>query len=484
MKKVSLLFLMSLFFFSAAAQESDSESGEKIGAAHVSNFRDWAVGINLGSNIMAGDLSTFNTNRDVFYHGFDFAFGVHATKYLSSVWGIKGQFTYGSISGGNGYEAGNADGITAIRFENSPYFDYNASVVMNLSALAMSGKKKERKFAILVSAGLGMTQSQQTRLVDDVEDAVYAQGVADPDNQWTNEVFIPADLLLKWCLTPALDFDLGMQMKYNLSDIIDALPAGTSNDIVYYPHVGLTFNFGHEDKERKSVIYSNPLDDMYFDVAEVKEDMDELTTDDDGDGISNFYDEDNETPEGVAVDSHGNPMDSDGDGIPDYMDEDPFTQKGAQVDAQGRAIDSDGDGVPDAQDKEPNTPKGTMVNFQGVDISKNVGGGTYLPSVYFNFNSADVTAANDERLATIALALKNNPDLKLHLVGHADNRGPEQYNEKLARRRAESVKEKLVKVFGVDGARISVDSVGKGDPLAKPGENYKLNRRVDVSVQE
>lgn len=483
MKKVSLLFLMSLIVFSAAAQESDNKS-EEIGAAHVSNFRDWAVGVNLGTNMMFGDLSTFNPGTDNLYHGFDFAFGLHVTKYLSSVWGVKGQFTYGSISGGNGYDVGNTNGYTSIRFENTPYFDYNLSAVMNLSALAMRGKKSERKFSVLVSGGLGMTQSQQTRFVDDLEDARYAQGVNDPDNQWTNEVFIPADVILKWCLTPALDFDLGMQMKYNLSDIIDALPAGTSNDIVYYPHVGVTYNFGHEDKERKSVIYSNPLDDMYFDVAEVKSDMEELKSDDDGDGVSNLFDEDDATPEGVAVDSHGNPMDTDGDGIPDYMDEDPFTKKGAQVDAQGRAIDSDGDGVADMDDKEPNTPKGTIVNFQGVDISKSVGGGgAYLPSVFFDFNSASVSAANDERLATIALALKNNPDMKLHLVGHADNRGAEQYNKELARRRAESVKEKLVKVYGVDGARITVDSVGKADPLAKPGQNYKVNRRVDVTVK-
>ena len=481
MKKVSLLFLMSLFFFSAAAQESDDKS-EEIGAAHVSNYRDWAVGINLGTNLLAGDLSTFNPGSDEFYHGFDFAFGIHATKYLSSVWGIKGQFTYGSISGSNGAASPN----TVIRVENSAYFDYNFSAVMNLSALAMNGKKKERNFSILVSAGLGMTQSQQTRFVDDVVDAVYAQGTNDPDNQFTNEVFVPADLILKWSLSPALDFDLGAQMKYNLSDIIDALPSGNSNDIVYYPHVGITYNFGHEDKERRSVIYSNPLDDMYFDVAEVKEDMEELTMDDDGDGVSNFFDEDDATPEGIAVDSKGNPNDADGDGIPDYMDEDPFTQKGAQVDAQGRAIDSDGDGVSDINDKEPNTPKGTVVNFQGVDISKSTGGGggAYMPSLYFGFNSADVSAANDERLATIALALKNNPDLNLHLTGHADNRGPEQYNNELARRRAESVKEKLVKVFGVDGGRISVASAGKSDPLAKPQANYKLNRRVDVSVQK
>lgn len=107
-----------------------------------------------------------------------------------------------------------------------------------------------------------------------------------------------------------------------------------------------------------------------------------------------------------------------------------------------------------------------------------------MPSMYFQFNSANVGASNDDRLATVALALKNNPDLKVKLVGHTDARGSEKYNEKLGMRRAEAVKDKLVKVFEVNGDRISVESAGEGDPLAKPTANYNINRRVDIIIQE
>ncbi|MDZ7847933.1 MAG: hypothetical protein U5L96_14900 [Owenweeksia sp.] len=100
------------------------------------------------------DLSTFNPNADEVYHGFDYGIGLHVTKYLSSVWGIKGQATYGTLSGSNGAEAPN----TVIRFENDPYFDYNLNAVVNLSALALKGKQKDRKFSALVSAGLGMSK--------------------------------------------------------------------------------------------------------------------------------------------------------------------------------------------------------------------------------------------------------------------------------------------------------------------------------------
>ncbi|MDZ7847932.1 MAG: hypothetical protein U5L96_14895 [Owenweeksia sp.] len=94
-----------------------------------------------------------------------------------------------------------------------------------------------------------------------------------------------------------------------------------------YPHIGLTYNFGQKDAG--SVIYTNPLDEMYFDVAEVKENFEQLTTDDDDDGVSNYFDKDNSTAEGVAVTGSGEAMDMDEDGIPDNMDEDPFTPEGS-----------------------------------------------------------------------------------------------------------------------------------------------------------
>lgn len=44
--------------------------------------------------------------------------------------------------------------------------------------------------------------------------------------------------------------------------------------------------------------------------------------------------------------------DSDGDGITDQFDLEPNTPKGADVDTHGRAVDTDGDSVPDWKDKE------------------------------------------------------------------------------------------------------------------------------------
>lgn len=95
---------------------------------------------------------------------------------------------------------------------------------------------------------------------------------------------------------------------------------------------------------------------------------DKLVMDDDNDGVSNFFDKEANTPQGVEVGGAGMALDLDKDGVPDYMDEDPFTAKGAQVSNDGRALDSDGDGVPDFMDKEPNTLPNTPVGVNGVSI--------------------------------------------------------------------------------------------------------------------
>jgi OOP family OmpA-OmpF porin len=220
-------------------------------------------------------------------------------------------------------------------------------------------------------------------------------------------------------------------------------------------------------------------------MTEIKNNYDKLVGDDDGDGVSNFFDQDNSTPADVNVGPNGAPLDVDGDGIPDYLDADPFTAKGAKVDDQGRMVDSDGDGVGDYMDKEPNTPAGSLVNFQGVSVSKAGSGGggvgAYLPSVFFSFNSVTVTDANYFRLAAVANTLKSNPDVNVVLTGYTDASGPEDYNKTLGQRRADEVKQQLVQVFGIDASRIETTSSGESNPLANGRNN--INRRVDVSVK-
>jgi OOP family OmpA-OmpF porin len=68
--------------------------------------------------------------------------------------------------------------------------------------------------------------------------------------------------------------------------------------------------------------------------------------------------------------------------------------------------------------------------------------------------------------------------LKVSLTGHADKRGSESYNEKLATRRAEAVKSYLVRNLGIDASRVSTVAKGEVSPLSPT--MYSINRRVDI----
>lgn len=468
MKKYSLLFLLAACTTLASAQEV-------ITKAHASNYKNWAFGANLVDFYMAGDHSSYDADN-----GFDFNLGLelHATKYLNSAFGIKANlgFAITPIKGSNGSSS----------FEASPYIDYSVLAMGNLSALGLRGRAFDRKNAFIVGAGFGLSHSQAESFINEANPQQWPS--ASSSSTYTTESFIIIESTYKWMINPTWDFNVGLGGRLFFGDPVDALvgtKATNRSDILITPHVGVTYNFGKDKEEEVSVIYTNPLDEMYSQIEEVKNNFDKLTTDDDKDGVNNYFDQDSNTPEGVIVDGSGKASDVDQDGIPDYMDEDPFTSKGAKVNATGRALDSDNDGVADHMDKEPNTPSGTLVNFKGQTLPSGGGAsgsvGGYLPSVYFGFNSATVTAANQERLATIALTMKNNSNLKVTILGHADSRGSEEYNKNLSMRRAQAVIKKLVQVYGIAEGRLTAQSSGETTPLAKG--NYSVNRRADVVVK-
>mgnify|MGYP000226270688 CR=1 FL=1 len=181
----------------------------------------------------------------------------------------------------------------------------------------------------------------------------------------------------------------------------------------------------------------------------------------------------NSLPLGVAVDGSGIALDVDMDNVPDYRDADPFSNRGAQVDVNGVELDDDKDGVPNSKDLESNTPVGTMVNQFGINISNttfnNSGGLTYFPSIYFNSGSAVVGSSNENRIATMALLLRNNQDINLNVIGHTDNVGNTKFNRELGLKRANEVINYLVSNYKID----SKDNVVKF-------ANLKL-KLVDIS---
>lgn len=172
------------------------------------------------------------------------------------------------------------------------------------------------------------------------------------------------------------------------------------------------------------------------------------------------------------------PVDSDGDGVTDDKDRCPNTPAGTKVNAQGCPVDSDGDGVLDADDKCPDTVKGAKVDAQGCVVN------LILKGVNFELNSAKLNADSMAALDIVADSLLKNPDAKLEVGGHTDNKGSAAYNKKLSAARAKSVMDYLVQK-AVPAARLTAKGYGLEKPIAdnKTADGRAQNRRVELQKQ-
>ncbi len=189
--------------------------------------------------------------------------------------------------------------------------------------------------------------------------------------------------------------------------------------------------------------------------------------------------------------------DDDGDGVPNHRDLEPNTPKLNEVDFYGRTVpgklhvdktpsnivtpdqlvdgkDSDGDGVPDSRDREPNTPKGNPVDFWGVTVTNGDVHGA--ASVYFDFDKVDFDAEALKAIKYVGDLMKADQSLTVEVRGYADFIGSIPYNQKLSQRRADVVKAKLMKDYGIAENRIIANGKGK---LFEPKKAYRLNRRAN-----
>jgi peptidoglycan-associated lipoprotein len=115
----------------------------------------------------------------------------------------------------------------------------------------------------------------------------------------------------------------------------------------------------------------------------------------------------------------------------------------------------------------------------GEDISDPFAG--ELPMIiYFDFDSSEVRAADQDVVSRHAMELNNNPMSRVRLEGHADERGSREYNIGLGERRAQAVRQMLL-IQGVSADQIATVSFGEERPQAfgSSEEDYAQNRRVE-----
>lgn len=205
--------------------------------------------------------------------------------------------------------------------------------------------------------------------------------------------------------------------------------------------------------------------------------------DSDGDGVPDDKDKCPGTPPEARgqVDDVGCPLYTDADDVPDYLDRCPGTPAGVAVDRWGCPKDSDGDGVSDYLDQCPNTPPGTYVDDKGCPLA----GETIaiVTNINFDFDRDQIREDAKPKLATVLNILKENPSIRVRIIGYTDSTGPEQYNLQLSERRAASVR-RYLNERGISMTRMSVLGRGEADPLVSNATRAgrAVNRRVEFEV--
>jgi outer membrane protein OmpA-like peptidoglycan-associated protein len=113
----------------------------------------------------------------------------------------------------------------------------------------------------------------------------------------------------------------------------------------------------------------------------------------------------------------------------------------------------------------------------------------------FNYDSADLQANAMSQLQKLGTLIKRNPKATFSVEGYTDSLGSPDYNLELSQRRADSVKEYLVNVMGINPAQIETKGYGASKFLIAPRpvtvnspeeqaeiERQKPNRRVVIVV--
>jgi peptidoglycan-associated lipoprotein len=103
--------------------------------------------------------------------------------------------------------------------------------------------------------------------------------------------------------------------------------------------------------------------------------------------------------------------------------------------------------------------------------------------VRFEYDEADITPEAERILRDKVDILRANGDVRMRIEGHADERGSTEYNQALASRRAQSIKN-FITGFGLEAGRFETVSYGEERPLVNRSdeEAWAQNRRAEFVI--
>jgi outer membrane protein OmpA-like peptidoglycan-associated protein len=487
--KNKLLLLITSVLITGAAQAQIGSYFDKFQPA-----KRWSLGLQLSPTALHGDADDTKIGL---------AYGAHVKYSVSQTFGIKLNGNIGTLTGGraaqnisrNGetqYNQNINGGVNVNDLGNQapsqdPYEFTNNFREVNINMVYTLGNisflRPLRKLQMFVFTGFGAIWSDVEGRWPQGEAPGYAINTYNNPNPvltYTGRnLTLPFGFGFKRNFGRWLDLGVEYRMNYTRSDNLDAFSFATWRNRYtdFYSVLGIQGSVklgskGHKDHYD----WLNPVESIYEDMDSINFKVNGLTSDSDNDGVADYLDKDDETPEGVNVYGSGMAVDTDMDGVPDHEDDELFSDKGAEVDDKGVMPDKDKDGVPDYRDEDPNTPADVIVNKNGVATT--TGGmccdceDVILPAIVFDNGSARIRPEYYGALYNVANKMKDCPDLKIKTIGYPV-RG--KANEQLSWKRTNAIIEFLTANYGITRNRFIVDYNGSSSEDLE----YK-GRRVDM----
>ena len=158
--------------------------------------------------------------------------------------------------------------------------------------------------------------------------------------------------------------------------------------------------------------------------------------------------------------------------------------KGEVANKQNKMNDANGNRIPDEIESylNDNYQAKTTANDASGDVVADLIKRGYI-SAYFDFNSSEPQMSSSWSIDFVGKYMKENPNAQIAVNGYADELGGTNYNTTLSQKRADAVKNLLVKA-GINADRITAqgkgvdNSVDKNSPRAR-----QLARRATFELK-
>lgn len=456
---------------STAVSKGEYPNTFSSGSANVSpftqkskRFNDWAISFGAGVPLVqSADLTSIKNGNGK--NLFGYSAYVSIDKAITHAFGINLQYDRGETRQGFFNSKNSAPTDLAVRDRLGARTQYDAISILgdvNFSNLLRRvDNHSTYRWALHGYAGIG-TLAYRAYL----KDASNNQALMTEIKPFKfNSLFGQAGAGLKFKVNRRLDIEGRVMYVVTGDDSFDGGGAPYSainqreentSDNFFNATLGVSLKLG---KHESHLMWHDPLQEIYYKL----------------DVLANKNQD-------IEVCKKG---DADNDGVCDDWDRQLDTPAGARVDGAGVALDTDLDGVIDLYDKCVTVPGPVENNGCPTATTGPVKEEERtLEGIEFDLNSDRILPSNTPILNN-AVTYINSSTGSYNVVGATDTRGTDAYNKKLSERRANNVKNYLIK-NGVQTGKLN--AIGKGEkdlkypecePATKcPEWKNRANRRV------